>query len=101
VLALVVTLALSGCQADADCVLATRCSCDCCPAPEAMTKAQREAERRKCSRMGACDRSNCEVLGPCPKVKASVAICREGKCVTKAKTAAQPPSEPPSKMTTP
>jgi len=68
------------CSSDADCVLMTRCTCDCCPSPEAMTKQQAGAERLRCAKVGPCDRrTGCNDMA-CPEEKASVAVCKAGRC---------------------
>ncbi len=65
------------CSSDADCVLHTRCTCECCPEPEAMTKAEADADRRRCA-VGECARP-CKAK--CRKPPDTVAACREAKCV--------------------
>ncbi len=83
-LVLWLTLSAGTCTTDADCVLMTRCSCDCCPEPEAMTKGEAAAERRRCSRLGPCGDRGCDDM-KCPHEKPTVAACRAGKCAKVAK----------------
>ena len=81
VIALVLFLTLSAgtCAEDAECVLMTRCSCDCCKSDEAMTKKEAAAERRRCGTLGPCDRTGCNDMA-CPAEKPAVAVCKNGKC---------------------
>ena len=80
---LVLALLFSGveCLRDDQCTLRTRCSCECCPLPEPMTKDSAEHERKRCMVVGSCG----DLKEPCPKVcpadQPSVAVCREGRCV--------------------
>lgn len=70
------------CRADADCVMATACSCACCPElPRAVTKAEAERLLQQCAKLGDCP------IRSCPEVECRVpdaslmAACRNDRCV--------------------
>ena len=81
-LALVLTLLLHAgqCKADTDCTLRSRCTCDCCHPLEPMTKAEAEAERRRCSTLGPCAPPEGCAQARCAKETPATAVCREGRC---------------------
>jgi len=70
------------CVADTDCTISSLCACGCCSTWKAMTKAQIEAEKRKCSRMGQCGDPGCGDRA-CDEPNQYKAVCEKGRCVTK------------------
>ena len=77
-------------EQDTDCVLAYRCTCECCPRLEAMTKGANRAERSKCARAGSCGGSDRCSQEPCAKPANPAfwqAVCREGRCGSERKPA--------------
>ncbi|MBL8955116.1 MAG: hypothetical protein JNK82_30345 [Myxococcaceae bacterium] len=80
--ALLLSLALSTgtCSTDAECVLRKRCSCECCKVDEAMTKAEAEAERRRCMAVGPCGPKEGCGGAKCAAEKPQRAVCQGGKC---------------------
>lgn len=79
------------CRTDDDCVLATACSCACCPElPRAVTRTEAERVLRQCATLGVCPNRSCpevECRQPDGLVRAA---CRNSECVevTKAVTGA-------------
>ena len=80
------------CQADADCLLAYRCSCDCCKDFEPMTQAANHDERLRCARLGPCGDPKCDPKS-CPtprRLEAWRPVCKAGRCAAERKPAASP-----------